>query len=398
MGVSIFPAASAGGTTSQLPPGASTVLIDGLLVSDTVTVQLAIAAGSYYVSSGQSITLTTNSGYTVKTTAGSTSILNVLTSQTSVTITASQPGEVWLAGTLPYSVNWTAVAYGGGKYVAIAGNGSSDKAAYSTDGITWTGYTLPVSYYWQSIAYGASGRFVLVPNGTTTMYSSDGITWTIGGNIAAANWYCLTYSPSGWFAANSISNGTVAASSVLGSSWDARTQISMNCYQSAADTNGGNVSVVSSSTNGQYTANGATYYAVTYPAAFNSVTFGGTKFVYTVGGITNTLYSATSVGGGWTLSTLPATLSWKGSMYINGTWVVFASNSAITATSGDLITWTLSNLPSTWTGSKSQNGIGGSGTGVLLGTANNVVHTTGILARPGGVSFGAYAGPTTTSY
>jgi hypothetical protein len=54
---------------------------------------------------------------------------------------------------------------------------SSDVVAYSTDGINWTTATMPSSVEWKSIAYG-DGKFVAVAHGNARgAYSEDGINW-----------------------------------------------------------------------------------------------------------------------------------------------------------------------------------------------------------------------------
>jgi hypothetical protein len=47
----------------------------------------------------------------------------------------STDGISWTAATLPSSVNWTSIAVGSGKFVAIAGYGSSNQAAYCNSSI-----------------------------------------------------------------------------------------------------------------------------------------------------------------------------------------------------------------------------------------------------------------------
>jgi hypothetical protein len=46
--------------------------------------------------------------------------------------------------------SWYGVTYGNGKFVAI----NSNEAIYSTDGINWTATTMPSSVYWRSVTYG----------------------------------------------------------------------------------------------------------------------------------------------------------------------------------------------------------------------------------------------------
>ena len=94
----------------------------------------------------------------------------------------STTGTGWTNGGGLVSANYVSIAYGSGpaKFVAIAGGstGTSQATAYSADGVSWTAGTLPALAYWTSITYG-NGRFVAVAQGSTaTAYSLDGITWT----------------------------------------------------------------------------------------------------------------------------------------------------------------------------------------------------------------------------
>ena len=81
----------------------------------------------------------------------------------------------------------SSIAYGNGKFIGLAFNGSIHKTVVSTDGITWTaGTTLTVFHNESSaskIMFG-NGIFVAYQNGdytskaTTVVSSTDGITWT----------------------------------------------------------------------------------------------------------------------------------------------------------------------------------------------------------------------------
>ena len=102
-------------------------------------------------------------------------------------------GINWTQTTMPTSVLWESVCYGGGKFVATAWN---SVAAYSTDGITWTQTTMPASARWDSVCYG-NGKFVAVGGSATAFYSCDGITWT---RISMPDITSATQDiPSGWF-------------------------------------------------------------------------------------------------------------------------------------------------------------------------------------------------------
>ena len=81
----------------------------------------------------------------------------------------------------------SSIAYGNGKFIGLAFNGSIHKTVVSTDGITWTaGTTLTLFHNETSaskIMFG-NGIFVAYQNGdytskaTTVVSSTDGITWT----------------------------------------------------------------------------------------------------------------------------------------------------------------------------------------------------------------------------
>jgi hypothetical protein len=89
-------------------------------------------------------------------------------------------GETWNEADLPFSGQGN-IAYGYDRFAAIFGDTeSSNKAAYSEDGIDWTqATTLPESKKWCGIAWG-NGRFVALADSIKdAAYSADGITWTM---------------------------------------------------------------------------------------------------------------------------------------------------------------------------------------------------------------------------
>ena len=79
------------------------------------------------------------------------------------------------ATALPSTAAWIDVTWGNGRFVAIAGGGST-AAAYSLDGVTWTAATLPAGT-WTHVAYG-QGVFMAVSTTTAAAVSEDGVTWT----------------------------------------------------------------------------------------------------------------------------------------------------------------------------------------------------------------------------
>jgi hypothetical protein len=124
---------------------------------------------------------------------------------------------------MPASDNWSSVAYGNGRFVAIASGTTS--AAYSTTyGSTWQSATLPgAAGTWSNIATGL-GKFVIVAAGSITAnarsaYSVDGGTTWIGGTMPGAStsaWSSVAYG-NGRFVA--VGSGINPASSVDGITW-----------------------------------------------------------------------------------------------------------------------------------------------------------------------------------
>ena len=88
-------------------------------------------------------------------------------------------GEWTAAANSPFDDAINAIAYGGGRFVAVGHDG---KMAYSTDGATWTAVSnsrFGDDTIWD-IAYG-NNRWVAVGYGKMA-YSSDGVSWTAVAN------------------------------------------------------------------------------------------------------------------------------------------------------------------------------------------------------------------------
>lgn len=92
-------------------------------------------------------------------------------------VTTKIAGRDWESTKISTFGTWRGLAYGGNKFVAIAGGSTAQTtAAYSMDGITWI-TTKVRSAAWQGAAYG-NGRFIVVPfNGKNAAYSDNGIDW-----------------------------------------------------------------------------------------------------------------------------------------------------------------------------------------------------------------------------
>ena len=85
-------------------------------------------------------------------------------------------GQTWLtSNTVLTGTNYSALAYGMGKFVALR-SGTTD-TMYSTDGISWSaGSGLPNST-WVDLAWG-NGRFIAIASDGVAAYSLDGVNWT----------------------------------------------------------------------------------------------------------------------------------------------------------------------------------------------------------------------------
>ena len=84
----------------------------------------------------------------------------------------SDDGITWNSGQATQAIEWSAVAYANGYFVAAGGFGGTtdQRIMYSTDGITWTADTTAAgtSDYWYAITYGG-GKFYAI--GTRAAYA-----------------------------------------------------------------------------------------------------------------------------------------------------------------------------------------------------------------------------------
>jgi hypothetical protein len=169
--------------------------------------------------------------------------------------------------------NWSSVAYGGGKYVAVSsGTGTgTNRVMYSSDGQNWTSTTSAVQNQWKSITYG-DGKFVAVGAAGTpdqVMYSTDGINWTSTASSSPSNWTAVTYGK-GKFLAVAGSDTIRVMYSTDGISWTSMT-------------------------------------SGTPDGAWKSVVYGGDKFVSVASGAVMWSYTGTGTAGTESVLTLTDT-------------------------------------------------------------------------------------------
>lgn len=235
----------------------------------------------------------------------------------------SDPGFSQTTTTLiPQTPNtYTAVAYGGGYFIAIAS--TSGFAAKSVDGTTWTSLAMPSDVpTWNSIIYG-NGYWVIVSGGTSqyAYYSSaNGDGWRRSTLPSANDWINLAYG-NGIFVALAPSglSGAVAASTDNGATW----------------------------------TSGVMPFGA--PASWTNIIYGAGKFVAIASGSTQAAYSTN--GTSWTVCNIPGGTQWTDIAYGNGRFVAITTTTAAPAYSFNGITWYLSNLAITGTDITYGNGV-----------------------------------------
>ena len=210
----------------------------------------------------------------------------------------SNDGRTWVLGAVISAItsrSYSAIAFGNGLFVAIAGGATGNTTSYATspDGLTWTVRTMPDSY-WAAITFGG-GLFVATAWGSNAAATSpDGLTWTARTMPSSANWACVIYGGGLYLA---ISNSTAAATSTDGINWTSRTMPANGSGWSAAYGNG------------------------LYVAAFDA-----TSLCTSPDGITWTLRQSSLFNGGL-----------GGVTFANGIFVAFHSGGAIVSYDG--IAW-----------------------------------------------------------
>ncbi|CAB4125879.1 Concanavalin A-like lectin/glucanases superfamily [uncultured Caudovirales phage] len=208
--------------------GVTTIYLNGIGSTTTYTDTNNYAArpvrvGAYYTGTA-SMTGYVDELRISKGTARYTANFNLALPSAPFTLTTSETTSLFHFDAPSGSTNitaastWSSVTYGGGKFVAVGGNGS--QAAYSTDGITWTSSTLPTSGIWGDVVYG-NGSYVAINNvdGTSPAISFNGSTWTSSPYTITAN--SLEYGQGVFLAVSSA--GTTAYTSEDGILWTRRT-------------------------------------------------------------------------------------------------------------------------------------------------------------------------------
>lgn len=312
------------------------------------------------------------SSYQVKIRAVNASGTGTASAAATLTPTNStDPGITWSTRTSPVDNQWRSVAYGNGRFVAVAVSGTGNRVMTSTDGINWVVQNSTDDFFWQDVTFG-EGLFVAVSsnsedNTRTVMTSPDGITWTPR-TAVRYQWVGVTYG-NGIFVAVSVNGtGNRVMTSEDGITWVNRTSTADINWNSVVYGNGLFVAVandISGNTNNRVmtSPDGITWTSRVHAAdnVWRNVAFGNGIFVAVANSGTGNRVMTSPDGINWTTRTLPADNDWNDITFGNGLFVAVATNGSgnRVMTSPDGINWTLrsSAANNTWFGVTYGNGM-----------------------------------------
>jgi hypothetical protein len=248
----------------------------------------------------------------------------------------SSDGTTWAqGGALTSFPQWSAIAYGAGRWVTIAS--ASNVTNYATDPTAaWiAGGNLPASATWTSLCYGNGAFMAVASGGTSAATSTNGTTWTATGALpASATWTSVTYGNGVYVAV--ASGGTQAATSSDGSTWVSRTLPVSTTWSSVTFGKGVFVAVATGTNISAYSKDGITWYqsSAGLPASstWSKVRYGNGVFAAITSGATSTLASSDN-GKDWTARTLSTSQAWAGIAYGNPSsnplWVVMGTSTSV---------------------------------------------------------------------
>ena len=213
-------------------------------------------------------------------------------------------GVDWTAGGfLPFTDTWNALAYGNGRFIAVA---QSTNTAYSQDGSVWIANTTGSSQAWNDITFGA-GQFAAVAASTTSTTNIartvDGVNWTVSTIPYGNKLTSVTYGNGIYVAVGSQGTNEVFTSSD-GATWNFQTAAASNQWQKVAFANN----------------------------LFVAVSLDGSSRVMT-----------STNGTNWFSQSAANAVQWTSLTYGNGLWVAVANNGSLAQqvmTSPDGTNWT----------------------------------------------------------
>lgn len=251
----------------------------GYAVNDTITISGASVGG---VSPDNDITITvteisndsTNSivAFTATGTATAGRYVTVMKGENTAAY-SDNGGTNWAAAELPDAGEWTALAAGNNRFVAI--REGSARMAYSLDGVNWTRGFMPQNRDWVDVIY-AKGKFVAIAsNSEEYAVSEDGITWTENvfpditgvGDSTATQWKAITYGKNKFLAISQADN--VVATSPTGGTgtWTVYENAlpTITDWQSVAYGNNRYVAISRQNSEAAFSFDGETWVSTTLP-------------------------------------------------------------------------------------------------------------------------------------
>lgn len=306
-------------------------------------------------------------------------------------IAIEQPGLQWNSATSPDS-SWKDVAYGAGRFVAVADDGS-DRLMTSTNGVDWqtSGTSGFVTTNWTSVAFG-NGRFVAVAFDASVITSTDGLAWStsgITGNPGGIGWERITFGGGKFVAVGQQGmDSQRVMSSSNGLNWTAGTAAGDAVWHGVTYGDGHYVAVATSGSPQVMTSTDAVTWQAVDAAPSRpwwNITYGNGRFVaITPDAGSDSLRAMTSTNGiDWQLQTFDNT-GVLALAYGNGLFVASGSNGV--STSPDGATWTNRSAAAsnTWMSSTYQSGIfvtvGASGSG------NRAMYSGQLTSTPAAIS------------
>lgn len=224
---------------------------------------------------------------------------------------------------------WKSVAYGEGKFVAVA-NDLTNRVMTSTDGLIWssTSFGLESTDTWECVAYG-NGKFLALGGTYNKMISStNGTFWsTVTLPVGSQQFLFVAYL-NGVFIALALTGTSRILTSTNGTSWTQRTAPELNGWRCCAYGNGVYVALSYNGTNRVMIS----YDSITWVLggaieenAWSDIAFGNGIFVATaINGINRI---ATSVDGiEWNSIAAPQQNSWKNIIFAEGMFVATSYN------------------------------------------------------------------------
>ena len=183
---------------------------------------------------------------------------------------------------------------------------------------------------------GASGKFVAITEGGSAgLYSNNGANWPDGFNMpSAGDWTCLTAGNNRFVAIRT--NSAVAASSLNGVNWTARTMPADRAWQ--AVTYGGDrfVAIASDQNSAAYSTNGTTWTAATMPTVGDStlnewidITYGRGRFVAVANSQNVAAFSSNGITWTGVVMSTGEPLDWVSIAYGNNRYVTIASTGEV---------------------------------------------------------------------